>query len=75
MGGAAGGCDLVRCSNKFSTDCRFGSDMVDQPESSFPLEMLAGWGGTGFFLTADVDDKASKGDTKSNMDLRGEGGC
>ena len=58
---------------RFSTDLRLGSD---DHESSLLLDAPVICGG-GFFLTDNVleDDRASKGETKSNMDLRGEGGC
>jgi hypothetical protein len=66
---------------RFSTDCRFGS--VDKDafvhESSVLLEILPGCGRGFFFTTPEPGPepaKASKGDIKSNIDLRaGEGGC
>ena len=48
--------------------------MAVHDESSFPLDGTLEVG-TGFFLIDPVADwSASKGDTKSNIDLGGEGG-
>jgi hypothetical protein len=57
---------------RFSTDLRLGSD---DHESSLLLDAPVVCGG-GFFLIEDVlvVANASKGETKSNIDLRGEGG-
>ena len=47
---------------------------VQELEESSVLDAPVGWEGTGFFFTADgAEDKASKGDTKSNRDFLGEG--
>lgn len=63
---------------RFSTDFHFGSFRepreAEVQESLLALEEL---GGAGFFLTvAELEARASKGETKSNMvDLRGNGGA
>lgn len=59
-------------------DFRFGSEAADNHElSSLPISELT-IAGSGLFFPAGaaVDARASKGETKSNMDFRlGDGGC
>lgn len=62
---------------RFSTDLRFGSLRAAREPgvhaSSLVLDVPAG--GTGFFLTVfELEARTSKGEMKSNMDLRGDGG-
>lgn len=60
-------------------DFRLGSAPIEPVvHVSSPLDVPVGAEGTGFFLTelvVEVELNASKGETKSNIDLRdGEGG-